>query len=318
MALDLKTLLQKATLTTTDFGGAGEAPLSIEQAKQFIELMSNENVMLDDVRTVTSMASKWQESGIDFASRIARPGVEATRLADADRVKPSTFPVEISTVLIRGEVPVGDEAMEDTAADDLEGALERTIASRFGFDVEDLMVNGDTGSGDAYLALANGWLKTAQSGAGANAVDASGLGQDYNAIFARLLSMIPDRFRRNLETDGRFYVPTRMESAYRAQLSDRGTPLGDAMLQGKEPLRYQGIQIVGVPAFAVTAGTPDTSKILLSNKNNLYAGFRRRITFETFRDPREGATSFIITARVAPAIAVVSSTAIAYNVDVEP
>ena len=67
-------LLAKATadwtLTTTDLGGAGEAPLSTEQAKQFIELMSADQVMLSDVRQVTSRAAKWQESGIDFSSRI--------------------------------------------------------------------------------------------------------------------------------------------------------------------------------------------------------------------------------------------------------
>jgi hypothetical protein len=94
-------LLRKATLTATsggsgalagtqpsDFGGSGQAALSIEQVTQFLELMAADQVMLPDVRTVTSNASKWQESIIQFGSRIARPGVEATRLADVDRKKP--------------------------------------------------------------------------------------------------------------------------------------------------------------------------------------------------------------------------------------
>jgi hypothetical protein len=64
-----------------DFGGAGQAPLSVEQVTQFIELMQAEQVMLADVRTVTSGAAKWQESIINFASRIAKAGTEGTRLA---------------------------------------------------------------------------------------------------------------------------------------------------------------------------------------------------------------------------------------------
>lgn len=318
MAYTLEELLQKATFSTGDFGGAGEAPLSVEQVLQFIELMSAETVMLGDVRTVTSSSSKWQESIIDFGSRIAKPGVEATRLADGDRVKPSTGVVEISTVLLRAEAPVSDEVMEDNVAGaGIANSLERLIASRFGFDIEDLFVNGDTGSGDPYLALQDGWLKLAQ-GVGGNVVAASAIGQDYQEIFKRLVIAIPDRFKRNLATDYRFYVPQRLTEKYRDILADRGTPMGDMMLSGTGELRYQGILIKGVPSFAITAGSPDTSSILLANRNNLYAGYHRRMKMETWRDPREGATSFVVTARVNSQIGVVEQTAIATSVDVEP
>jgi hypothetical protein len=317
MALPTEELLRKATFTTTDFGGAGEAPLSIEQVEQFIELMSAEQVMLSDVRQVTSMASKWQESIIDFASRIARPGVEATRLSDGDRVKPSTGLVELSTVLLRAEVPVSDEVMEDNVARErIVGSLERTIASRFGFDVEDLMVNGDTGSGDPFIALLDGWLKQAVDSG--NSLDATSIGQDYQEIFRRLLTLLPDRFKRNLETDYRFYVPKRLEEKYRDILADRGTALGDLMLTGKNEVTYQGILVRGVPSFAITSATPDTSHVLLSHRSNLYAGFHRNIKFETWRDPREGAMSFIVTSRVDAKVAVPEATSVAENVDVEP
>lgn len=315
--LSTEELLRKATFTTTDFGGVGEAPLSVEQVVAFIELMSAEQVMLPDVRTVTSMASKWQESIIDFASRIAKPGVEATRLVDGDRVKPTTGIVELSTVLLRAEVPISDEVFEDNVAgQNIAGSLERTIASRFGFDIEDLMLNGDLSSGDAFLALLDGWLEQAKNDG--NSLDATSLSQDYQAIFNRLIVNLPDRFKRNLETDGRFYVPKRTEEKYRDILAARGTPLGDLMLTGKSELRYQGILIKGVPSMAITASTPDTSHILLANRSNLYAGFQRSMKFETWRDPREGATSFIVTARVDSKVAVPEATSVAFNVDVEP
>ncbi len=320
--LSTEDLLRKAILTETTAGGAesigiggsGQAPLSVEQVTQFIELMAAQQVLLSDVRTVTSSAAKWQESILNFASRIARPGVEATRLATGDRVKPDTGLVEISTVLLRGEVPVSDEVLEDNVAgQNLVNSLERTISDRFGYDIEDLLANGDTTNmSDSYLAQLDGWLAQAKNDG--NSIDGSTYGQDYQEIFRVLLNGMPARFLRNLETDGRFYIPKRTEQKYRDILASRGTPLGDLMLTGKQELRYQGILVLGVPSIAIS--TDDKASILLTNKNNLYAGFHRAMKFETWRDPREGATSFVITARVDAKVAVPEATVTAYDVDV--
>lgn len=318
MAISPQELLRKATLTTADFGGVGEAPLSIQQVREFIKLLAADQVFLGDVRRVTSGANKWQESIVDFGGRITKPGVEATRLEAADRSKPTTGSVEISTVLLRAEVPVSDETLEDNVNESgFANDLETLIADQFGFDVEELMVNGDTASGDAYLKQIDGWVKQAKGAAG-HVLASSAIGQDYQTIFRKLLNSLPNRFKRGLTTDYRFYVPIVLEELYRDILASRGTPLGDLTLTGTQELRYQGILIKGAPSLSVTAGTPDTSNILLANRNNLYAGFRRSMTMETFRDPREGATSFVVTARVDAKIAVPAATAIATEVNVEP
>lgn len=320
-------LLRKATgvLTvlsdTVDFGGAGQAPLSVEQVTQFIELMQAEQIMLREARTVTSSASKWQESIIDFGVRIARPGTESTRLTAGNRVIPTTGLVEISTVLIRGEVPVSDETFEDNvAAAALAGTLERMIADQFGFDIEDLMVNGDTGSGDSYLALIDGWLKQAKDETGNNSFDASSYSQDYQEIFKQLLIRFPKRFLRNIKGAGRYFVPVTLEQKYRDLLATRGTALGDFMLTQGGDLAYQGVKILGAPSIdaGIVAATPDTTSILLSYPKNLYAGYHRVMRFETYRDPREGVTSFVITARVDAEVAVVKATSLAHTVNIEP
>jgi HK97 family phage major capsid protein len=323
--LSTESLLRKALLTVSDgtagapltgsgadFGGAGQAPLSVEQVKEFIELMAAAQVMLGDVRTVTSNAAKWQESILDFGARIARAGTEGTRLSSGDQTKPVTGIVELSTVLLRAEIPVSDEVMEDNVAGQgIVQSLERLIADRFGFDIEDLFVNGDTTSVDSYLKLLDGWLISAKNDG--NAVDGSTFGQDYQEVFRVLLHKLPDRFKRNLETDFRFYVPQRTAEKYRDILAGRGTPLGDLYLTKGGDLSYQGITIKGVPSFAISS---DASSFLLANHNNLYAGYHRAMKFETWRDPREGATSFIVTARVDAKIAVPDATAVAYDVDV--
>ncbi len=318
MTISVEELLRKATLVTGDFDGPGEAPLTIEQVDQFVRLAVNPQVMLPDVRTVRSNSAKWQESTLDFSgARIMKPGTEATELPAGDRVKPTTGIVEISTVLIRGQVPVSDEVMEDQVERaGFADTLTATIAEATGRDVEELMIMGDTGSGDDYLALQHGWIKLAQ-GAGGNVYVASGDAQDYQTIFRQLLTQLPDRYKRDIP-NMRYYVPMRLEEKYRDILASRGTALGDLILTGTGELRYQGILIKGVPLIAITAGTPDTSYILLSHRQNLYAGWRRQITLETDRLPREGHTNFVVSARVNSQIGHVPATAIATTVDVEP
>lgn len=319
MSISTEELLRKAILTvgdgegSGDFGGAGQAPLSIEQATQFIELMTAGQVLLSDVRRVSSNAAKWNEPIIDFASRIARPGVEANRLGYTQRAEPTTGLVELDTELLRAEVPVSDEVFEDNVAGPaFQNSLERLIADRFGYDVEELLVSGDTSSSDSYLKLLDGWMVQAE--AGGNVIDASTFGQDYQEIFRTMLQSMPQRHLRNLRNMGRFYIPLQTEIKYRDILSSRGTALGDLSLTTENDLVYQGIKIVGVPVFE--AGEDNLAKFLLTNPANLYAGFHRNIRFETFRDPREGVTSFIVNARVGATVAIPAATVVATDVDV--
>lgn len=308
----------KATFTAGgDLGGAGQAPLALEQVDEFLRIAITPTEMLSDVRRVQSTSPVWEESQLDFNARVLRPGTEAVRLLDADRVSPGTGLTQITTNLFRAEVPISDEALEDTTERAGFGDSVMTMmAEAVGRDVEEFMINGDTGSGDAFLAVDNGWLVLAQ-GAGSNIVDVTADLQDYRTIFARMLQTLPQRFKR-AKPDMRFYVPTILHEKYIDQIAERGTALGDSLIEGTRALRYQGVSILPVANFPVVAGTPDTSNILLSNKNNLYFGVQRDIRMETWRDPREGATSFVATTRIDAEIAVVESTVIATNVNIEP
>lgn len=338
MSLGVEELLRKAVLSSSDgtagaiassggdFGGTGEAALSIEQVTQFIELMAAQQVMLSEARTVTSSASKWNESIIDMGGRVMRPGIEAQRLLEGQRRKPSTGIVELSTVLGRAEIPVSDETIEDNVAGgNIVASIQRILADQAGFDVEDLFVNGDVGgAGDEWLDLLDGWLFQAingRSGAGgsANTFSGASYGKDYQAIFKKCLQTMPKRYLRNLKVDGRFYVPVTLEQGWRDILASRGTPLGDLSLTTSNDLTYQGVKIVAAPSFdaGIVAATPDTCTILLSRDKNLYAGYHRGMKFETFRDPREGATSFILTCRTDAKVAVPNATVAATSVNVE-
>ncbi len=326
MGMSIQELLKKAVMTTADFDTTTTAPLTIEQVDEFLKIAIEPQIMLPEVRMVKSSASKWQESKIDFSSRILYPGAEAERLVFEKRTKGTTGKIEMSTVLVKGEVPISDEVMEDNVeragfGDTIVGM----VAEGAGRDLEELFLQADDddsiikhgeGAG-AYLRMFDGWLKQAMTVTGANTYDAIADGKDYQKIFKYLIKMLPAKFQRDI-ANMRFYAPLTLEQDYRDQLAARMTGLGDALLEGDRPVKYQSIQIKGVPLFPKIDGTPDKSWIFLTHRLNCYAGFRREIKLETFRDPREGATSFIVTARVDAKLAHVPATAIAYNVNVEP
>lgn len=311
MPLSNEELLQKATFTTPDLGGA----LSVQQATRFIDLMTYDQELLKEVNVVTHNSAKWQEATIDFASRIAKPGVQAQRLAEADRTKPATNLIEFSTVLIKGEVPISEEALEDalTGAGSFQAQVTDLVARRFGFDVEELMIAGDVASADPYLALTDGYLKEAR-GPGGNQVDAAGHTTTTQTLRA-LLQRVPDRFKKGIRANGRFWTGMEVEERWRNELSDRGTALGDMALTSGQAVTFQGIPLVGLANMPVnTVPTPDTTSILFTDRRNLYAGFRRQIRMRTWEDAPAGLVSFLVDARVDARIALVQASAIANNV----
>ena len=328
MSISNQRMLEKAALSLADFGGAGEAPLTIEQINTFLRLAITPQVMLNDVRTVMSNASKWQESKLNFDERILRVGTEGVRNVENDRVKPGTGIVEISTTLLRGEIPISDEVMEDQVERAGFGNTVMTMAAEaVGRDIEELMINASpnatqpgTNTADTFLraglaSSSHGWFYQAQQGSDANVVDFNNEGPDYQTMFNRLLTALPDRYKRE-KANMRFYVPVQLEEKYRDQIAQRGTALGDAILEGSRALKYQEIPIVGVPLININGNNETT--VLLSHKNNLYAGYRRQVRLQNWYDPREGQYSFVVSTRVDAKVAHVPATAVGINVDVTP
>lgn len=318
MTISNEELLRKATFTTPDLG----AGVTTADADRFINLVVSTQEFLPEVQVRRRMTAKWKEAFMDLAVRVARPGIEAQRLADADRVKPTVSFVEFSTVMVKGEAPISDEALEDAiGGGSFRTEVTRAVTTRFGNDLEELFLNGDTASADPYLALLDGWLKQFTL-AGGNVYNATGrptaTATDMQHIMAKMLQQLPNQFQREINANGRFYLPHLFIQKYREQLAARNTSYGDFMLTTNNQVTFQGIPLRGVSNIPVTAGAPDTTRILLTSPNNLYAGFRRDIRLETERSAKEGATSFIVTARVDAQVAQRGAGVLATNVDVEP
>jgi hypothetical protein len=89
--------------------------------------------------------------------------------AATDRSKPTTSQITLTTSEVMAEVRIPYEVLEDNIE---RGGMADTvlalIAERAALDLEELLILGDTASGDAYLALMNGILKRVTT----NVVDA--------------------------------------------------------------------------------------------------------------------------------------------------
>jgi HK97 family phage major capsid protein len=259
-----------------------------------------------------------------MANRILRPGVEGARLADSDRVTPTTGLVTLVTKLFKGEVPVTDELFEDNIERDrVADTLMEMIASAVGRDLEEIAIKSDTARTGGEVALFDqfdGIIKGLQSGLPtAQKLDATAV-TTYDDLFANMVEALPVRYRRNYN-NLRLYVPVRMKDGYQRSLAARGTGLGDQALINNlaTQLAFRGIPVVDVPMLSgtdtINSGSVNYANFaFLYDPQNLIVGWHRRVRVERWRDPREGVTSFLPSLRYDVKFAVPDFGVLAYNV----
>lgn len=317
-----KDWVEKATWTTSDLQSTG-GYLSAEQAKEFFRVAIDSGNLLKEARNEFSNNPTWEVPRISFGSRILRPGVEATRLDASDRVKPTTGLVSLATVLLKGEVQISDEVFEDNIErEGVADTVAEMIGQRVGGDVEELGIKGDTarvGGEDTYLDLTNGIIKLVQAAAVSGQVINAAAQTTYNGLWASALEALPAVYRR-AQDRYRIYVPHTHRDKYLGVLAERGTAYGDAVLQNDtQRLAFRGVPFVPLSLLTgtdtINSGAIDYSKFaILMDPQNFIVGWHRRVRIERFRDPREGAMSFIITCRVAFQFSDVNGVVLLYNI----
>jgi len=320
--------LEKATWTTPDITApAGGGLLSPQQAREFLRVLIDESILLKESNNQTSLSPKFEVPRISFGNRILRAGVEATRLAPGDRVKPLTGLVTLSTNLFKGEVPVSDEMFEDNIERDaLADTIMVMIAEAVGRDIEEFVIKSDSartsadGADFPVLSQFDGSIKQLQTSLpAAQKIDATSF-DSYDQLFRQMVTKLPARYRRDV-TALRLYVPVKHGDGYQGELAARGTPLGDTNVieNLRLKLAFRGIPVVPVPLMtgvSTVAGAEVNydNFAILTHPLNLYVGWHRRIRVERWRDPREGATSFLPSLRVDAKYADPAFGILAYNI----
>lgn len=279
-------LLKKADLALSELTSAGGV-LQPAQAENFMRIMIEEARVLREA-TVVPMRSPTQI--IDqtrFASRILKPGVSQQALSINDRSKPNLYKTTLTATLMRAEVDLDAETLEDNIE---QGRFKDTVmqlmAEAVARDMDELTVQGDTNSADAYLKQFNGII----AGATTNTVNASSVNLSKTVIKKAVKSM-PNEFLRD-RTQLRFLTSIDAETDYRDSLADRGTIGGDRYVLENVPVFAYGIPVVGVPKFPENP----TSGILTDPKN-IIIGIWRQIMLETDKDISAGIVKIVATLR---------------------
>lgn len=288
---DNRTLLEKADLALSDLLSGGE--LVAAQAKKFVRLLINESVILG-IASVRPMKSKKQKiEKIRFGSRILRAGSSKVPLPVGDRSAPTTSEVELDAKLFKAEVHLDNEVLEDNIE---QGSLRQTVMELMGEaisrDMDEVIVQGDTGSADPFLAQFNGML----AGATTNVVAGGSLSL-ASAQLKGAIKAMPQEFIRN-KKKLRFLTSVDAETDFRDTLAARATVAGDRFLLEDVPVMYSGIPISDVPMFPENlGGGSNETNVILTDPKNLAVGVWRRITFETDKDISSGILKIVASLR---------------------
>lgn len=292
-------LVQKADMALADLATSGL--LNPEQANTFVRVAIESTPLMSRVRSVVMKSPVKHIDKIGFGSRVLRPAVSSTALADSDRVKPDQSQVILTTKEVMAEIHLPYDVLEDnieggnvgvplqTGAGGLHDTLVTLLAQRAGLDLEEWGINGDTSSADGYLAQADGWLKLMNQ----NIVNNGAAGFSKDSVKAALRAT-PPKYLQN-RANMLHFVSVNNETELRDQHGTRQTPMGDANIQGNLPLYVFGSQVTGVPNMPEASG-------LFTQPNNLIFGIQRQIQLEYDKDIRARVFIVVLTCRVAFAI----------------
>ncbi len=288
-----QTLLQKADLALSELTSDGGV-LNEAQAKKFIVKLIKEGKMMG-LATVMGMAAQKQEiNKLRFANRVLRNGTPGVALAVAERSKPNLGRVELDAKLLKAEVRINTETLEDN----IEGAaLQQTMMDAMGAaiarDLDELFINGDTSSNDLYLATLDGVLKQATSH-----VVAAGGTVLTKSVLKSTLKALPIEYQRQKDMMVLMTSPN-TETEYVDAMADRATPFGDNKLQQGGGITYQGVPLISLPMWPENlGGGQDETAVLYTDPKNINIGVWRKITVEIDRDIAAGVLLIVATMRV--------------------
>lgn len=274
---------------TTDTGLIPEA-----HAETFIKLLMLPSVFMTmaDVRSMKAPTQKWPRIGM--SGRVLNPSGELQSLSYGQRANVETEFYTLTTSEFKGELRLNDNVLEDNVE---RGQLVNTVlglmADRTRVDMEDLLINGDTGSADPLLATFDGLIKQTTS----NLVPVSPsaiLSADH---LKDAIKAYPQEYMRK-KPQLKFLTAPHANIEYSHSFTSRETPLGDGSYNSIVQNGYHGVPIVEVPLFPSTLGAgTNESVVILCDPKDFKVGFWRELRMETDRDIRHGFDTWVISTR---------------------
>jgi hypothetical protein len=289
------TIIEKAALTLSDLATGGL--MNTAQSDAFLRKVQDAPTLINLARFVPMTSDSRKIEKIGFGQRVLRPGQEGVALTEEQKSKPQTSTIQLNAKEVIAEINLTYDTLENNIEKDgLQNTIISMLAERVALDLEELLVNGDTESADAYLALINGLRKQATS----HVVDFAGntLNKD---VFKNAYKAMPAKYIRN-PRDFRFFSSYSNEIEWKDVIGARQTQLGDTAIQGGLASAFgipvQGISQIQPYTATVGAEQKDVSDLLLTHPKNIVVGMSRNISLEVDKDIRERKFIIVLTAKM--------------------
>lgn len=267
-----RTILSKSAVDTSALGNGGK--LNPEQADQFITFMKDYSSFLTRIDMVTMNAPERDLDYMDVNKRAMR-----TQLENQENAATGTIETKRRKLVAKGVIMPYDVTFqfmkENIEKQNVNTTLARLFAQQFTNDTVDLAFNGDeaassTGSDD-FLKINNGWIKILSADEGTHKHDsttAEASSLDMIKIFGEMLAEMPSKYYQMYQQEDKsllkIFVSHKENRAYKNQLVERNTALGDSMLVKGENITYDGFEVVPVGFM------PEGTRLLCAYKNLAY------------------------------------------------
>lgn len=302
-----ESLLRKADLAIEDLRTDG-GELLPEQGASFIRKLIKQPTMIRECRIVEMLAPKRKINKIGFGTRIMRKATSSVALTEAQRSKPTTEQLELDTKEQIAEVRLPYDVLEDnieramaannensnTGPGGLRQTLIDLIAERAALDTEELALladksytNASNADDQAYMSQLDGWLKRGITDG--HRVDAGNVTISKD-MFKNGLKAMPSQYQRN-KTALKHFISVNNATEYRDTLANRGTGLGDNMVQNDAPLMSFGSRVQDVALMPESKG-------LFTDPKNLIFGIQRQVSMEYDKDITARVYIIVLTMRI--------------------
>jgi hypothetical protein len=259
---------------TTDMAG-GVLPRDLFE--EFYQRVQDEANIMDVVRTEDLPRQKMELARIGVGERMRRGSPEGT--GDNSDASISTSGVEMDVEKGTLAWDLTREAVDDVT-DNVDEIVLDKMARQFAVDTQDLGINGD-GSTGPFLDQNEGWLHILDNSGDTNTYDHSDSNSNPQPVdtqmFHEAIQALPNKFKRSDRVDPVFMLNEDQVQQYRFNLTDRSSPIGDAVILGEEDLTPFDYDIIGVAAFPTDSG-------LFTHPNNLIYGLYDEVEIQVLDD----------------------------------
>ena len=280
MKIDNKSICTKADMEVADLMSNG-GYLQDEQAEDFVLDMIEEAMVLKLIKVIGTKSHTKTIDKVGINGWVLKPGTSGHALAEADRSEPTTDQVILNTHLMKGEIRLSYETLEDNIeGKKFQSTVKKMMAEHVAIDMDRAVVNADdSGATGTILDLFDGMLASATT----HVVNGNNVSIN-KGMLRDAIKMMPSRYNRS-KSKQKLLTSDDAETDYRDYLSDRIGQVSDKFLEGTAPVYYNGRPMIPIPTFPDDLGVgSDTTNILLMDPKNALWGVWRKIMFETDRD----------------------------------